>query len=206
MSAWERGKIRGMSADDRRKLDAVAEAIQTVAGQFRREPASFLFEADLQAVVFTRLFDLLAASKVSWQVGQLGLSGFKDREVILNPVKSEYLYEHSSGQRFDVAVLSPKPRSERKVWNQDVRIGIEIKLWQADCRTGDNFVKDRKKLERYQEAARSEERLFTGLCVTFCHVETDERVTKWGDGATRLDGTQRPELPANGVEAFLVVP
>lgn len=53
----------------RRYASAVQLAVRQVADRFRRAPASFLYESDLQGLLLAPLFDELAGSSLSWGFG-----------------------------------------------------------------------------------------------------------------------------------------
>lgn len=186
---------------DRTYLDAVSSVLDGVAETFRREPASFLYERDLQALLFGRLFDRLATSTLAWSGTELGLPGLARHPLRLNPVKTEY----PSDQRFDLAVLAETPDRLFNAWNQPVRIGIELKLWQADL-TGADFRTDREKLDRYRAKAREVPRPFAGVCVAFCHRPDDWRLKEWGTAAHRIERVGELSIPDDAVTALVVVP
>jgi hypothetical protein len=179
----------------------VSLAVREVAAIFRTQPESFLFERDVQGLLFARLFDRLAGSPVTWSPEKKGLPGLLNRAALrLNPVKTEY----PGGLLFDVAVLGLETYPNLKAWFQPVRIAVELKLWQADLRTGYHFDRDKKKLETYAEKAMSEGRRFTGLCIAFCHHRADWRVEKWGASADGRDDEALLELPFQGVRSLVI--
>lgn len=184
-----------------RYLDAVAFAAQNVAATFRREPASFLFEADVQALLFGRLFDRLSDSTIAWDPATKGLPGLaQDTALKLNPVKMEY----PAGRLFDIAVLETSTYPDQKAWTQPVRVGVELKLWQADGKTGCHFDRDRLKLEEYLHLAEAEGRAFTGLCLAFCHSRQDWRMAQWAGQADLVDAEERLELPNHGIRTLVI--
>jgi hypothetical protein len=182
-------------------LDAVALAVRNVAEIFRAQPESFLFECDVQALLFARLFDRLSGSPITWSPDKKGLPGLLNRTTLrLNPVKMEY----PAGLLFDIAILGLETYPDLKAWSQPVRVAVELKLWQADTKTGYHFDNDKKKLETYAEKARSEGRNFTGLCVAFCHHRSDWRVERWGASADGREDEATMELPLHGVRSLVV--
>jgi hypothetical protein len=182
-------------------LAAVATALRSVSTTFRGSPASFLFEAGVQAMLHTRLFDLLATHPIRWDLAGKGLLRFgTDGEIALNPVQAEF----PAGVRFDIALIGAETRPDVKAWGQPVRVGIELKLWQADGVTGGHFDRDRRKLERYCEAAAEEGRCFTGLCVAFCHDREDPRLSDRARDADIVYADQHLELPQHGVRTMIV--
>lgn len=182
-------------------LAAVASALRSIATTFRSAPASFLFEASLQALFHARLFDLLAAYPITWDLAGKGLRRFGGAgRVTLNPVQAEF----PAGVRFDIAVLSADSVPDLKAWSQPVRVGIELKLWQADGVTGSHFQSDKRKLERYGELAAEAGRRFTGLCVAFAHDREDPRVLARRRDADAVDADEGLDLPLHGVRAAII--
>jgi hypothetical protein len=182
-------------------LEAVSLAVREVAAIFRTQPESFLFERDVQGLLFARLFDRLASSPVTWSPEKKGLPGLLNRAALrLNPVKTEY----PGGLLFDVAVLGLETYPDLKAWFQPVRIAVELKLWQADTQTGYHFDNDKKKLETYAAKARAEGRRFTGLATAFCHHRSDWRVEQWGASADLRDAEKSLELPLHGVRSLVI--
>lgn len=188
---------------DRRYLEAAASALDEVAERFRAEPASFLCERDLQAVLFALLFDRLSDAVVTWNQAAVGLSGVAEgRPLRVNPVKTEY----PADERFDVAVLAPEKMYPRqKAWSQPVRVGIELKLWQAD-QSGGDFHADRKKLELYLDKAAKEQRPFAGVCIAFCHRADEPRLDGWGASARRFVRSGELSIRDNEVSMVVVAP
>jgi hypothetical protein len=186
---------------ERSYLEAVSFAVRNVAATFREQPESFLFEADVHALLFARLFDRLAGFPVTWAPEKKGLPGFLDRTALrLNPVKMEY----PGDQLFDIAVLGLETSPKEMAWTQPVRVGVELKLWQADTKTGYHFDNDKRKLEAYAAKAFSEGRHFTGLCVAFCHHRSDWRFDQWGASANGRDDEAIMELPVHGVRTLVI--
>lgn len=182
-------------------LEAVKTAVSDVAATFRAQPGSFLFEAEVQALLYARLFEFLAGSPVTWDLTNKGLPGLgNEGPLTLNPVKAEY----PAGQRFDVALLAKESRPGLKAWSQPVRVGIELKLWQADLRTGAHIEGDRQKLERYAAEAMLDGRQFTGLCIAFCHSRDDWRLKQWATADDLRDGENQLMLPAHGVRSLVI--
>lgn len=144
---------------------AAAAAVASVAARFQHEPASFLSERDLQAMLFANLFDMLADRPLQWTAADVGLSKIGRATLYANPVKTEYSLGNTQ-ERFDVAVLSPVVRPKQHAWTQSVAVGIEVKFWQAGG-GGWGIGDDVRKLEAYKRAPGSEP--FTGLALLFCH-------------------------------------
>ena len=103
-----------------------------------------------------------------------------------------------------IAVLGVETYPELKAWSQPVRIAVELKLWQADTKTGYHFDNDKKKLETYASKAQAEGRRFTGLAIAFCHHRSDWRVEQWGASADGRDAETSLELPLHGVRSLVI--
>lgn len=189
--------------DFERYAHEVRLAVASVASTFAGIPASFLYESDLQALLFARLFDRLAlGNPPQWPLRERDWMVFEDEPPrIVVPVKTEY----PSGTWLDIALLAPDfaKTEPRKIWSQPVSVGIEIKLWQADGSGGWQH-EDRKKLERLAEEARREGRVFAGACLVFCHRPDDERIEIAAKPGALLVNPVRFELKPGEVVEWVV--
>lgn len=138
---------------------AVRDVIKKVVEDFQESPFDYLYESDLQAVLFTRLFDRLREEKINISSSSRGKKD-PPEHLTINPVKSEY----PSGTRFDVAIVDANSSKEHLVWNHDVLVAIEIKLCQKDG-TGCSVRDDLTKLAKYASGKPG----FLGLSLMFCH-------------------------------------
>lgn len=182
-------------------LPAVTAAVRSVATAFRESPGSFLFEAGVHALLYTRLFDALRATPITWDLAGKGLVRYGSAgSIALNPVQAEY----PADMRFDIALIAAETFPDQKAWTQPVRAGIEVKLWQADGVTGQHFRDDRRKLEGYADRAAHDGRYFTGLCVAFAHDREDPRVSARKVDADIVDAEERLELPLHGVRSIVI--
>lgn len=206
--ALEEARWKGMDDIERIYLDAVRASVQVVAERFTSDPASFLYESDLRGLLFAQLFNGLADAVLPWRPEETGLLGVPVRGLSLhvNPVKSEYTYgDVAARDRFDIAVLARKLRPGSNAWNQHVRIGVEIKLWQADG-SGGGFHDDIGKLKRYAACANQEGRRFTGLCLVFCHLREGSGIeVEVTAGNITLNPTS-PSPPVEDVVAWAFTP
>jgi hypothetical protein len=194
--------IEGQSAAaEGRYLGAISEAVGYVADEFRKEPASFLYEMDLQGLLFARLFDQLKDLAFPWLSGDKHWSRVAGgRKLVINPVKTEY----PSGRRFDIALIEPGPKSEGPAWDLHVRAAIEIKFWQADG-SGGGYDRDCVKLKNYAEEAELKGRRFTGVCAVFCHRGDEPFTSEWFSDGVKLNPTDR-SLESHGVAVWAFTP
>jgi hypothetical protein len=81
----------------------------------------------------------------------------------INPVKSEY----PNGTRFDIAIISPRSNQVKALWDQDVCVALELKLWQIDG-TGGGPRGDIHKLARYRDQL-AQPNSFSGHSIVFVH-------------------------------------
>ncbi len=192
----------GSTELDARYLTTVSKAIKDVVGHFKREPASFLYEADLQGLLFARLFDGLSNSPLPLVPTDKPWAELANGQKLwVNPVKTEY----PTGRRFDIALIVQEVRSEWKIWDQHVRAAIEIKFWQVDG-TGGGFIRDLEKLNDYGKTAHEDGRQFTGICVVFCHRRDDPDLTEWVSEGKIIKNPVGLTLPANGNVAWAFTP
>ncbi len=192
----------GPTETDGRYLAAISDVIKDVVGVFKREPASFLYESDLRGLMFARLFDNLSNSLLPWVPADRRWAKLANGQKLwINPVKTEY----PTSTRFDIALMGPEILAEWKIWEQHVRVAIEIKFWQADG-TGGGFVRDVKKLDDYGKAAREDGRPFTGICIVFCHRRDDPYLPEWVADGKIVKNPAELTLPASGDVAWAFTP
>ena len=171
----ENSKNKNMMPDDL-ILDVVKATLMSFVKIFQNNPFDFLYETDIQASIYSKLFyefSLLRQSKP--MTGEKWIEEhYRDGSfVTTNIVKTEY----PSGIRFDIAVLDPglqyvkctPQMSNDMFWSQPVLIAIELKY----CMLGDNAnskknscLSDLEKLKRYQADHPQPDR-FCGLAVLF---------------------------------------
>ncbi len=191
---------------EQRQLAAASLAIKQVAEQFRQTPGSFLYESDLQGLLYAELFDALAREPIRWKPGDARWDDVTDGEPLtINPARTEY----PSDRRFDVAVLSPRLNHEQNAWGQPVRIGIELKFRQVDG-TGGGFQRDMDKLREYEREQRAAHRDFTGVCLVFSHRARDEFLAEWTrdppEGGRIITNPAELSLPTCDVVAWAITP
>lgn len=154
------------------------QAVSETVSEFRAHPVDFLYESDIQSLLFAKLRHEMREVRYK--------SEAKDVERLfksvpsINPVKTEYSPNlGESRARFDVAVLSERQDPALKVWNQFCRIAIELKLWQPDG-TGALPKDDVEKLRSYRQACNDNGRPFTGIAMVFVHPGAEQRIRGMG--------------------------
>lgn len=175
-------------------------AMDTVAREFRRYPDSYLYEADVQCRLFGELFKGLVELRVC---GPARMDGWSEvltdgRAFEINPVKAEY----PDGVWFDIAILDGSLDEQENVWNQRVRVAIEIKLRQVNGGK-QSYHEDKGKLGGHHERARQQGRDFTGISVVFCHQLDSRTQAEWNDNECKID-PERFEIPENGIACWAV--
>ncbi len=182
-----------------RYRSAVQNAVADVAEEFSRSPASFLYESDLQSLVFAKLFAELDDCRVRQEApADYWRSAADVSRLAINPAKTEY----PDSTRFDIALLDPVPDPAANIWNQPVRLALELKFRQANG-GGPTFEADRSKLREYRSRA-APRRKFTGISLVFCHRPEDEQLGPW---RLRDDVLVDPgvfDVPDDGFVAWVV--
>jgi len=184
-------------------LHAISDSMSVVAAKFRNQPLSFLYESDLQGLLFAELFARLSNLTFSWMSPNTNTRWsriLEGKTFIINPVKTEY----PSGRRFDIAVIQPGPVLDALPWDQHVRAAIELKYWQADG-TGGGFEPDLKKLEDYANEALKDERRFTGVCAVFCYKADERFISEYFPIGVALNPKEL-SLKEHGVELWVFTP
>jgi hypothetical protein len=148
-------------------IQQLKQAISETVSEFMTYPVDFLYESDIQSLLFAKLRHEMR--DVRFRSEAKDVQRFFKFVPNINPVKTEYpLSLNGSRARFDVAVLSNQQDPTLKIWNQFCRIAIEIKLWQPDG-TGALPFDDLKKLQTYCQLCNSNKRAFTGIAMLFVH-------------------------------------
>jgi len=176
-------------------IENVHQSVTEVITEFSNNPADFLYEADLQCLLYTSLRRRFSPYPIPPQAKELEkLFGYRP---LLNPVKSEFPYNVDGlSAKFDVAILDHQQDPLRRIWWQPCRFGIELKLWQPDG-TGNNIFSDLKKLKAYGEIAKSRGKEFSGLALLFVHPGAEERLAN-------LQTTIAPAISANEISLHVV--
>ena len=148
-------------------INQLKQAISGTVSEFMANPVDFLYESDIQSLLFANLRHEMREVRYKSEAKDVELLFKSVRSV--NPVKTEYpLTPSGSKERFDVAVLSEKQDPAFRIWNQFCRIGIELKLWQTDG-TGVSRFDDFEKLRLYRGVCNDNGCPFTGIAMIFVH-------------------------------------
>ena len=175
------------------------EAFGAFADEFMVSPFDFLYESDLQALLFSVCRKKLSDQRVFLPGGFLKVDDYKDlldgqnrMGISTSVIKSEYPGDH----RFDIALLDPdyvygyEGREVGKVikndffWGQPVRAAIELKYLQvsdlpAYRRRG--FQRDIEKLGQYTPKGK-----FFGLAA-LCLQSISHSSDYFGENKSRID-------------------
>jgi hypothetical protein len=141
----------------------VYESISSVTQSFRKYPFDALYESDIHGILYCELFNLFASNRINMSNRLIQRYRPSIDCINLNPVRSEY----PTGVRFDVGVVDTVATDPSTLWDQEVSIAIEIKLWQIDG-TGGDFRGDLLKLQKYRDKTRGS-KSFCGLSLLFVH-------------------------------------
>ncbi len=143
------------------------EILQEFKAQFENNPFDFLYEADIQGILFCKLWEKFQSNLIRINGGyhkNEGHYGDGRNYIETNPVKTEY----PSGIKFDIAVINKDCRIEYdKVikkdpyilndtfWNQPLKLAVEIKYSQlCEGINESGFKSDLEKLYNYYDFIR----------------------------------------------------
>ncbi len=192
-------------------MDYISVLHQTIAElvqRFQRNPFDFLYERDLQAMLFALLVEGFGSETIVMKGGWRDATEYGDSDTVSTvPVKSEY----PASSRFDVAIIDPEAlrtydealwRAEGlksdAFWNQPVLAAVELKY----CQLGDRQElrragcdSDIDKLRRYLEERG--ERPFLGISLLFIQSASL-------DPTIFFDGTELRENPKSGLARYVV--
>ena len=178
----------------------IQNVFSTLAGfvkQFQANPYVFLYESDLQGILFSKLLEGDSAL-LDLQTSDAFRRQFNnDRTKITTSVwKTEY----PSGIRYDIAAIDrERCGSDRYPWNQPVSIAMEIKYWwDGNVATPNSVLEsDIQKLERgFRENVISR----AGIAVLFLQIEADHEA--FSDGCTSWNDLKQ----VSGVTEVVVSP
>ena len=185
-------------------------SIAELVKRFQSNPFDFLYERDLQAMLFSLMVDGFGPVKIAMKGGYWKSDHYGEGDTIRTvPVRCEY----PSGYVFDLAIIDPQMIRSYDLtqwqaaglkndafWNQPVMAAVELKY----CQLGDrvNLKKaecsvDIEKLKRYQEERG--ERPFCGISLLF--IQSESMAFKFQDGAKARD-----EHLASGLTQYVVTP
>ena len=179
-------------------IDQLKSAICKTVKQFQEHPLDFLSESDIQALLFIELRNATSDLRYPYDgEGKNHRFGFTD-PFCIHPVTTEY---HVSEGKFDIAILSEKPDTEKDIWRQPCRVGIEIKLWTPGYGDSD-YLRDVQKLQRYQAELQNEGRSFTGIAMLFVHPWVKNEKNGKKRLAAILDEPWKAILNEHSVDAY----
>jgi hypothetical protein len=189
------------------------KGIAECLAEYQRAPFNFLFERDLQAILFSSCYRALAGERIRMEGGYHPVAAYGGQSGIDTiPVKCEYpnsrvfdvaLIDGSRLESYDQEVRRQRAWKNDRFWNQHVRAAVEVKYYQL----GDilrvkaaGFEKDVKKLMTYAEESPASP--FLGIALLFVQSNTLE-CAKFGVGRP-LDSSDSP--PEAGIFRYVVTP
>ena len=180
--------------------------------QFQRNPFDFLYERDLQAMLFASVFRQLEAYPVTMYGGVHPPAAYGGQTFIkTNPVKCEYpnfalfdvaLIDESSVEHYDSTNWKREGWQNDRFWNQRIRAAIELKYLQLGDIPTDKaakFEQDLRKLASYRD--RNGDRPFLGIAVVFVQSAYLDSKVFFVDQP--LAASERPET---GIFRYVVTP
>ncbi|HUX28131.1 MAG TPA: hypothetical protein VMV39_05055 [Terracidiphilus sp.] len=185
-----------MNVNDATLLDQLRCATRKTIAEFSASPMDFLYESDIQSLMFAKLRDEMLYVRYKFET-----KDFEERVgfiPIINPVKSEY----PSDRRFDIAVLSEKPDPTCHLWLQPCRIAIEIKFWQVG--SGGHPRRDVDELQLYWQASKINGRPFTGIAMLFVQPAAEQRLEDCKKLGDIICNGSNPQFPDDGIAFHLV--
>ena len=193
-------------------------AIEELVVRFQRNPYDFLYESDLQSMLFSLLERRFADEKIAMTGGYWPSADYGGRETIyIIPVKSEYPLDGGPGrgQRFDIALIDPStvrnydpeiwPSAGLKndaFWTQPVLAAVELKYLQL----GEDRRQRRRgcdddvgKLCRY--LSWRGHNTFLGLSILFIQSQSVDARFAFDD-----DWVPRSGQPTSGLARYIISP
>ena len=153
---------------------SIARAIQ----RFQRNPFDFLYEIDLQALLFSLLLDDFEGESIVMRGGYHNTRAYGGTDSIrTSPAKCEYptsrafdvaIIDSDAVEHFDQARWQERRWANDRFWDQRVRAAVELKYYQLGEGRGYRLAgveRDVDKLRRYLEEERS--RRFLGISLLF---------------------------------------
>lgn len=183
-------------------IQLLQKGINETVKQYLAQPFDFLYESDIQSLLFCSLRKEFQHKCFVPQAKDVNTLFCQSTVRPINPIKSEFpMNLDSSFQRFDIAILDESQDESHRIWWQPSRVAIEIKLWQPDG-TGGSPRDDVRKLRNYQAERNLLGKPFTGISMLFAHPSTD----KWVKNITNDAICSEPLFPDDGVSFQLVTP
>jgi len=199
-------------------ITTIHQGIRDFVSVFQGNSFLFLYEADIQALLYSILFHKFSAERLSIRGGHHPRDVYGGHDSIQTiPVKCEYPtprgHESKRGS-FDIAVIDPDHLTHYDAdrakangwkndtfWNQYVRVGIEIKYYQiGDSLRRLGFDADIEKLRSYSEY--SQGRPFLGIAILF--IQSD--ALSYGDLIAANPVLVNQSDPPTGVFQYVVTP
>jgi hypothetical protein len=190
-------------------INILHQGIRELIHRFQRHPFDFLYEADLQAILFALLVNQFEDERITMNGGYPGNAGAYNGFIRTVPVKCEY----PGSQRFDISIIDPGAirHFDSKTaldlgwkndpfWEQGVRAAVEIKY----CQLGDKERRrcaevecDVEKLRDYLSVRG--DRPFLGITLVF--------IQSAGFKASSFCvGSEIFEDPRDGIARYIVTP
>ena len=184
----------------------IARAIR----RFQRNPFDFLFEIDLQALLFARLLDDFESESIVMKGGYHDTRAYGGTDSIRTvPVKCEYptsrafdiaMIDSEAVEHFDEARSQERRWANDRFWDQRVRVAVELKYYQLGDGRGYRLAgveRDVDKLRRYLEEERS--RRFLGISLLFIQSAAL-------DPSPFYVGNEIRDDPSEGIARYVVTP
>lgn len=189
--------------------------ITDFVSEYQRNVFNFLFERDLQSLLFSTAYRHFADESIRMRGGYHGKSAYGGEDYIDTiPIKCEY----PTSQVFDIALIDPdtimhydKALYEQnnwkndKFWDQPVCAAIELKYYQL----GDSYSrkvweveKDVAKLTVYHKRRGDTQRSFLGIAL-IC-IQTEQLKSSGFCVGTTLESSV--SFPKTGIYRYIVTP
>ncbi|UCE24796.1 MAG: hypothetical protein JSU74_01735 [Candidatus Zixiibacteriota bacterium] len=170
--------------------------IEEMSREFQRSPFDFLYESDIQGLLYSRLREELKDDVTGMEAGTYYPDHFEKREQVKTSiVKTEYpsaVKGLGLPGRFDIAVLNDE-KSYRRVdinieglaneifWNLPVTIGLEIKLFRPGDKISYMFNRFRADIEKLESYSKKVESPFFGRALLFVlsYMKCEEQIKNW---------------------------
>lgn len=181
--------------DSNLTLNKIQQSLYGVVAEFSKNPADFLYESDLQCMLYGNMRNNFSECLIRSEAKDL--EQLFNYRPLINPVKSEYPYNvEGLRAKFDLAILDDVQDPLFRIWWQSCKVGIEIKLWQSDG-TGNDVFSDVNKLKSYLKIAQSRNKEFTGISLLFVHPCAEKRLAQ-------ITERTAPTLSVNSVSLHVV--
>ncbi len=194
-------------------IDLLRASIEDFVSEFQRNVFNFLFERDLQSLLFSTAYHHFAAERIRMHGGFHGEKAYGGKSYIDTiPVKCEYptsqvfdiaLIDSDAVQHCDTALWKQRGWKNDKFWDQPVRAAIELKYYQLGDRIGHKvgvYEADIEKLKRYFHE--KPQNLFLGIALICIQTEgLDASPFRVGEAYK-----QDEPFPQMGVFRYVVTP